>query len=237
MIMIYAQILGGGKGTRMGNVSMPKQFLTLGNKPIIIHTLEKFILNIDIFKIIVSVPEKWIGYTKDIIKKNLSDDRIVVIAGGQDRNETIMKGIEYIDKNYGITEESILVTHDAVRPFITARVIEENIEAAIKYGAVDTVISAIDTIVRGKGDIITDIPLREEMYQGQTPQSFNIQKLTKHFEKLTNEQKDILTDACKIFLLAGDEVRLVRGEYFNIKVTTPFDLKIANATLEGEEKI
>jgi len=235
--MIYAQILGGGKGTRMGNVSMPKQFLTLGNKPIIIHTLEKFILNPDVGMIVVSVPEKWLVYTQDIIKKHINDERVKVISGGKDRNETIMKGIKFIEDSVGITDECIILTHDAVRPFITSRIIEENIEAAKMYGAVDTVIPAIDTIVRGKDGIITDIPLREEMYQGQTPQSFNIKKLVTHFDSLTQEQKAVLTDACKICLLAGEKVKLVKGEYFNIKITTPYDLRVANATLEGGERI
>ncbi|MCL1950508.1 MAG: 2-C-methyl-D-erythritol 4-phosphate cytidylyltransferase [Turicibacter sp.] len=235
--MIYAQILGGGKGTRMGNVSMPKQFLTIGKKPIIIHTVEKFILNHDIDQIIISVPAKWLEYTKDILKKNLKDDRIQVIEGGADRNETIMKGIQHIEKTYGLTDDCIILTHDAVRPFITSRIIEENIEGALNSGAVDTVIPAIDTIVRGKNGVITDIPQRDEMFQGQTPQSFNIKKLVKHFNALTDDQKQLLTDACKICLLAGEEVKLVKGEYYNIKVTTPYDLKIANATLEGAEKI
>ena len=92
---------------------------------------------------------------------------------------------------------------------------------------------AIDTIVQSMdGKIISDIPLRSSMYQGQTPQSFNIKKLINNYMKLTDDQKSILTDACKICLLQGDEVRLVQGEIFNIKITTPYDLKIANALLD-----
>jgi 2-C-methyl-D-erythritol 4-phosphate cytidylyltransferase len=107
---------------------------------------------------------------------------------------------------------------------------------AIKYGAVDTVIEAIDTIIQSvDGEVISDIPVRNSMYQGQTPQSFNILNLVKYFDALTQEQKEILTDACKIFALNGDKVRLVRGEVFNIKITTPYDLKVANAILQ--EKI
>ena len=231
--MIYAEILAGGKGTRMGNIHMPKQFLTLNGKPIIIHTIEKFILNDRFDKILVMSPKEWINHTKDIIKKHIGvQERIVVLEGGSDRNESIMNGINYIKENHGIFDEDVIITHDSVRPFLTHRIIEENIDAALKFGAVDTVIEAIDTIIQSNdGESISDIPVRSTMYQGQTPQSFNIQKLVGYYESLNDEQKEILTDAAKIFALNGEKVRLVRGEVFNIKVTTPYDLKVANAII------
>jgi D-ribitol-5-phosphate cytidylyltransferase len=229
--MIYAEILAGGKGTRMGNVNMPKQFLTLNSKPIIIHTLEKFILNDRFEKIIVVSPREWVFHTKDLIKKFIDmDERIAVVEGGSDRNESIMKGIEYIDDHYGIRDHDVIVTHDSVRPFLTHRIIDENIDAVLEYGAVDTVIEAIDTIIQSlDGEFISEIPVRDTMFQGQTPQSFNIKKLVAHYHSLTKEQKDILTDACKIFALKDEKVKLVKGEVFNIKVTTPYDLKVAEA--------
>ncbi|EAC7083067.1 2-C-methyl-D-erythritol 4-phosphate cytidylyltransferase [Listeria monocytogenes] len=231
--MIYAQILAGGKGTRMGNVSMPKQFLPLNGKPIIVHTVEKFILNTRFDKILISSPKEWMNHAEDNIKKYISDDRIVVIEGGEDRNETIMNGIRFVEKKYGLTDDDIIVTHDAVRPFLTHRIIEENIDAALETGAVDTVIEALDTIVESSNhEVITDIPVRDHMYQGQTPQSFNMKKVFNHYQNLTPEKKQILTDACKICLLAGDDVKLVKGEIFNIKITTPYDLKVANAIIQ-----
>ncbi|EAC4475542.1 TPA: 2-C-methyl-D-erythritol 4-phosphate cytidylyltransferase [Listeria monocytogenes] len=231
--MIYAQILAGGKGTRMGNVSMPKQFLPLNGKPIIVHTVEKFILNTRFDKILISSPKEWMNHAEDNIKKYISDDRIVVIEGGEDRNETIMNGIRFVEKTYGLTDDDIIVTHDAVRPFLSHRIIEENIDAALETGAVDTVIEALDTIVESSNhEVITDIPVRDHMYQGQTPQSFNMKKVFNHYQNLTPEKKQILTDACKICLLAGDDVKLVKGEIFNIKITTPYDLKVANAIIQ-----
>ncbi|MBC1484417.1 IspD/TarI family cytidylyltransferase [Listeria immobilis] len=231
--MIYAQILAGGKGTRMGNVSMPKQFLPLNGKPTIVHTVEKFILNTRFDKILISSPKEWMNHAEDNIKKYISDDRIVVIEGGEDRNETIMNGIRFVEKTYGLTDEDVIVTHDAVRPFLTHRIIEENIDAALETGAVDTVIEALDTIVESSNhNFITDIPVRDQMYQGQTPQSFNMKKVYNHYQNLTMEEKQILTDACKICLLAGEKVKLVKGEIFNIKITTPYDLKVANAIIQ-----
>lgn len=232
--MIYAEILAGGKGTRMGNVSMPKQYLPLNNKPIIIHTIEKFILNDRFEKIIVVSPKDWINHTKDIIRKHIGQiDRLVVVEGGKDRNESIMNGIKYIEKTVGIKDDDVIVTHDSVRPFLTHRIIEENIDFALKYGAVDTVIEATDTIVQSEdGEIISNIPVRSTMFLGQTPQSFNIKKLVTYYNELDEIQKRILTDACKICALQGDKVKIVKGEVFNIKVTTPYDLKVADAIIQ-----
>jgi D-ribitol-5-phosphate cytidylyltransferase len=232
--MIYAEILAGGKGTRMGNINMPKQFLTLNSKPIIIHTIEKFILNDRFEKILVVSPKDWINHTKDILKKYIGmEEKVIVVEGGADRNESIMNGIRYIESHFGLHDDDVIVTHDSVRPFLTHRIIEENIDAAIKYGSVDTVIEAIDTIIQSvDGEVISEIPVRDMMYQGQTPQSFNIKKLVGYYEALTEEQKFILTDACKICALNGEKVKLVKGEVFNIKVTTPYDLKVANAIIQ-----
>lgn len=234
--MIYAGILAGGKGSRMGNVPMPKQFLLLNNKPIIIHTLEKFTLNNKFDRIIIATPKEWINHTKDILKKySPVDERVNVIEGGTDRNDTIMNIIDYIESNFGLNNEDILVTHDAVRPFLTYRIIEENIQFGLTEGAVDTVIEAVDTIVvSNDSDYLASIPVRKEMYQGQTPQTFNIIKLKQHYNDLSTEEREILTDACKIFLLKGSKVKMVRGENFNIKVTTPFDLNVANSILQGK---
>ncbi|HAA6991515.1 TPA_asm: 2-C-methyl-D-erythritol 4-phosphate cytidylyltransferase [Listeria monocytogenes] len=231
--MIYAEILAGGKGTRMGNVNMPKQYLPLKGKPIIVHTIEKFILNDRFEKIIIATPKDWINHTQDIIKKYIFDSRVIVIEGGTDRNETIMNGIRYVEKEFGLNEDDIIVTHDAVRPFITHRIIEENIDMALEFGSVDTVIPAVDTIVESTNhDFITDIPVRGNIYQGQTPQSFNMKTIQKHYNNLTDDEKQILTDACKICLLAGEKVKLVNGGISNIKITTPYDLKVANAIVQ-----
>jgi len=203
--LIYAGILAGGQGTRMGNVPMPKQFLHLNEKPIIVHTIEKFILNTNITEIIIASPEEWLNYTQDILKKyGLNLQNVKVVKGGVDRNGTIMNIISFIEEEFGVQEDDVLITHDAVRPFLTHRIIQENIDMAMEYGAVDTVIPAIDTIVESTdGEFITEIPTRDTMYQGQTPQTFNIKKLENLYNGLTSEEKEVLTDACKIFSMNG----------------------------------
>ena len=96
--MIYGVILAGGIGSRMGNKEKPKQYINIGGKPIILHTVEKFCMCSEFEKILILCPEDWIEYTKNLIKKHVSDtDRIEVIEGGVTRNETIMNSIAYID--------------------------------------------------------------------------------------------------------------------------------------------
>lgn len=236
--MIYAEILAGGKGTRMGNTEMPKQFLKIGEKPIIIHTLEAFLLNSRFEKIIITTPNQWIQHTNDLINRYIPKsltEKIKVCAGGTDRNESIMNGIKFIEENYGLNDEDVVITHDAVRPFLTHRIINDNIDSALEFGACDTVVPAFDTIVESKdGENISDIPRRDFMYQGQTPQSFNIRELINLYNSLTKEEKQILTDAAKIFVVKGKKVKLVQGEVYNMKITTPYDLKLANALVRDD---
>lgn len=234
--MYFAQVMAGGIGKRMGNTPMPKQFLMLGDKPIIIHTLEKFVLQAEFEKIIVSCPAMWIQHAEDTIKKYLSDSRIVVIEGGKERNDTLMAAINYIEANYEVKDDDVLVTHDAVRPFVTKRIIEDNMKAAKEYGAVDTGVPAFDTIVRVQNNEVADIPNRDEMYQGQTPQTFKINTFKRAFDSLTDEQKLVLPDSCRVCFLAGEKVAMVQGAQENMKVTTPHDLKIANALLEARNQ-
>ncbi|HJF21646.1 MULTISPECIES: D-ribitol-5-phosphate cytidylyltransferase [Mammaliicoccus] len=233
--MIYAGILAGGIGSRMGNVPLPKQFLDLDGKPIIIHTVEKFLLTREFDKIYIATPQKWISHTKDTLNKfNINDDRVEVIKGGEDRNETIMNIIAAISEFKSVTDEDVIVTHDAVRPFLTRRIIKENIDLVLEHGAVDTVIPATDTIIESENkEDISSIPVRDHMYQGQTPQSFNINLLKNSYYNLSDEDKKILTDACKILVVLNKKVKLVDGELYNIKITTPYDLKVANSIIKG----
>ena len=233
--MIFAAILAGGVGSRMGNSDVPKQFLNLGDKPILIHTIEKFIINSKFDKILVLTPNNFINSTIDLIKNIEGEtDKIIVLEGGETRNDTIRNAINYIKSNFPIDDDSIIVTHDSVRPFVSHRIIEDNIKMASEFGACDTVIPATDTIVESvDGDTISSIPLRDHYYQGQTPQSFKINKLDSLYNNLSKEEIESLTDAAKIFTLNNEDVFLVEGDVTNIKITYPYDLKLANTILKG----
>src|SRR5699024_10108183 len=163
---------------RMGNVPMPKQFLLLNEKPVIVHTLEKFLLNPRFEKIIVASPKEWINYTQDILKKYILDmSKIIIVDGGKERNDTIMNIIKDTESRSNMIETNI-------------------------------------------------------MYPEQTPKTFNIKKLYDLYNSISTEEKDILTDACKIFSMKDKHVKLVIGEIFNIKITTPYDLNVANSIIK-----
>lgn len=234
---VYAAILAGGSGTRMGNPDKPKQFWMMADRPVLVHTVEKFCMVSEFAQIIVLPPASWLNQTADIIKRYLPQfaDRIAVVAGGAERNDTIMNAIAHIEATAGLEADDIIVTHDAVRPFVSFRIIEDNIAAAREYGACDTVIPATDTIVHSvDGQLIADIPVRSEYYQGQTPQSFNALRLKALFQELAEADRAILTDACKILVLKGEPVALVQGDVSNMKLTYTNDMRIARAMLEGE---
>ncbi|MFR9308834.1 2-C-methyl-D-erythritol 4-phosphate cytidylyltransferase [Hydrogeniiclostridium mannosilyticum] len=234
--MIFGAILAGGVGSRMNISDMPKQFLPLGDKPILVHTLEKFLLCERLDMIYIGVHPNWVLHMEDLLDKYVPARKasIRIVPGGGDRNSTIINIIEKIEADHGTSDEHIIVTHDSVRPFVTMRIIEENIDAALKYGACDTVVPATDTIVvSDEGGTITEIPDRSKMYQGQTPQSFNMKRLKELYFDLSDEEKNVLTDACKICVVRGLPVFMVRGEVSNLKITNVSDYKIAQAMVGG----
>ncbi len=234
--MGFGAILAGGVGSRMHMADMPKQFLPLGDKPIILHTLEKFLLCPQFDQIYVGVHPDWMGYMSDLVERYVpfAAEKIQIVGGGADRNETILNIIDALEAAFGVSEEHIIVTHDAVRPFVSLRMLEENIAAAKQYGAVDTVMPAVDTIVISEdGKQISQIPQRSTMYQGQTPQSFRVSLLKRLYQSLSQQEKQTLTDACKICVVRSYPVHLVAGSVTNIKITTPGDYKIASAILGG----
>ncbi|AEB75389.1 2-C-methyl-D-erythritol 4-phosphate cytidylyltransferase [Clostridium botulinum] len=235
--MIFGAILAGGVGSRMKIADIPKQFLPLGDKPIIIHTLEKFIICSKFHKIYIGVHPQWLSYMNDLVERYIDSrdkERVCIIVGGKDRNSTIFNIIEGIENDYEINDGDIIVTHDAVRPFVTLRILNDNIDAASKYGACDTVVNATDTIVESLDDkSISNIPPRNYMYQGQTPQSFNISKLKLIYNDLSQNDKEVLTDACNIFVKRDQYVHLVKGEVSNMKITTVNDYEVVQAMIGG----
>lgn len=233
--MIFAAILAGGVGYRMGR-ELPKQFLTLGEMPVIVHSLKKFLACPEVDRVFIGVHADWIDHTEHLVRTYVPENvhRVRILCGGAGRNDTLQNIIAAIDQEREGSEEDIILTHDAARPFVTLRMIRENIEAARRVGAVNTVVPAVDTIVESRdGKTITDIPNKAYMYYGHSPQSFRINLLKRLYSTLTEAEKSILTDACKICALRGQEVALVQSEYTNLKITTPGDYLIAKAYVEN----
>lgn len=226
--MIYAAVLAGGTGTRMG-ADRPKQFLEFAGRPVIVHSTERFLRHELIDRVIVVTPGEWCGYTEKLLAEHFGEGSgIIVTAGGETRNETLMNAIAAIEAEGDLDEDTIIVTHDAVRPFVTGRMISENISAAEETGACETAFPSTDTIIEtDDGRLVAGVPDRSRLWMVQTPQTFRAMKLRELYLSLTDEEKSVLTDAARIYVMKGEPVGIVRGDSSNIKITYPEDLQIA----------
>ena len=225
--MICAAMLAGGIGSRLKR-DKPKQFVKINHKPILVHSVETF-LNVKEFdKIIVSSPKEFINMTKDLMNNYFpQNDKIVVIEGGSTRNETILNSIQYM-KDQNCEKDSILVTHDASRIFVSEKLIEESIKGSLEVGAASAVNPATDVIFESKKEgQLTDIPLRKYLFHAQTPQSFNIDNFLKIYEDLSEDEITLLDEAMMLFYLRGANVKLFNGDQGNFKITRPFDITLA----------
>ena len=231
--MVYAAVLAGGSGLRMGG-SMPKQFLSVADRPIIIRSIEAFLQSGSVDRIFVAVSADFFDYTKELIAEYIGEADISVVCGGKNRNETLLNVLRSIEN---ITDDDVILTHDAVRPFIDKRIIDENIAAAREYGACNTVVPAVDTILQSAdGKFISSVPVRSEIFHAQTPQSFGVKKLLELYEKLSDEEAEKFTDSCSVFLAAGEKVFLVTGDRNNIKLTYPEDMERAENIIRCKEE-
>ena len=213
-----AVLLMGGKGERFQSAT-PKQFHLLSGKKIYLHTLQTFLL-FPFEEILLSCPEEWIDQVKKEIPKNIR-----LVPGGRTRRESSYHVLRACS---GRTD--FVIIHDAVRPFVSHRIIQQNMDAVIQYKAVDTCISSTDTIVHSQDNsFIASIPNRSEYLRGQTPQSFSYPLIRKAHEK----GKDLthIFDDCKLALALDHPVHIVQGDENNIKITTELDLFIAEQLL------
>ena len=223
--MTAAAILAAGRGTRFGS-DIPKQFLEIRGVPVLIRSVRAF-LEVDAISLcIVATHADYADYTEKLLKKHFPNEtRLRLITGGETRGETLVKILDCTEKMFP-SDGCILLTHDAVRPFVTRRIIEENISACEKYGACNTCVKAVDTVLHSADGKFLDGALeRSELYNAQTPQTFNSKTLRELINSMTREKFLSLTDGASVFLTAKRPVYIVRGEDYNIKITYRDDLK------------
>ncbi len=227
--MIFAGIVAGGSGTRMKSSNVPKQFIRVLDKPIIIYTVEKFAAQKHIDEIYIGIKPEWHEVMDSLLTEySIDTNRVKVVDGGGDRNQTVMNIVTAIKAAQKIKKGDIILTHDAVRPFLTEKMIEDNIIGALKYSACGTYVKCVDTVVSSNDGETVDTTLdRSSLYRAQTPQSFDITLLDKYYSELDEQQKAKLTDTCSIFTAMGEKIHIVEGNAINIKITTDSDLIIA----------
>ncbi len=234
--MIYGAMLAGGSGTRVKSSVIPKQFIEVGGVPIIIHTLKNMLKVTRFDKIYIAAREDYIEYLVQQVEKNVDEPhRVRIIAGGKERMDSIHNVTAAIESENGITDDDVIVIHDAVRPFVTEKILNDSIDAAAKYGACVCGLPCADTILHSKkGDVVDDIPPRSELFSGQAPDSFNLRRFIQMEDNLTEEQKEKITGTSQICTMNNQPIYIIEGDAINFKITTDSDLLMVR-TLLGEK--
>lgn len=222
----YAIIVAGGSGTRMGS-EVPKQFLLLDEKPILIHTLEVFINFPDKIQIILVLPETSFEQWKSISNQHDFDHPIILAKGGSSRFESVRNGLEKINN-----PESLVAIHDGVRPLVTEEIIQESYDLAAAHSSAIASMPIKESIRQLLGDSSIAVD-RSKMRSIQTPQTFQTKLITNAFSQFASDQN--FTDDASVAEKAGFPIHLFEGSYQNIKITTPEDLLFAEAILRQKK--
>ena len=232
--MNIAVIFAGGVGRRMHSGDLPKQFLEVYGKPIIVHTLEKFELHKEIDAIVIACVKEWIPHMNELINTYHLAKVKSVVAGGQTGQESIYNGL--MAAKAIAYEKAIVLIHDGVRPFITEDLISDNIASVKKYGSAITTSKVTETIlVVDDSTGIEEVPDRANSRLAKAPQSFYLDEILSAHEKARNEGRNDFIDSCTLMQYYGFKLHLVDGLAENIKVTTPQDIFTMRSVFEARE--
>lgn len=233
--MNIAVVFAGGVGKRMHTKDIPKQFLKLHDKPIIIHTLELFENHPEIDAIVVSCVSDWVGYLNDLVNKyNLKKVRKIV-PGGKTGQESIYNGLKAAEE-VGNRDKDIVLIHDGVRPLINKKTISDNIASVLIHGSAITCVKAKETIVEvDENEGIVDIPDRAQARLARAPQSFYLNDILNAHERAISENRFDFIDSCSMLTHYGKKLYLIDGPQENIKITTPDDFYTTRALLDAKE--
>lgn len=223
--MDYVIIVAGGKGLRMGS-DIPKQFLPICGKPVLMRTLERFRAYSQELQIILVLPKAQQDYWQQLCRDYDFKVEYLLADGGETRFHSVQHGLALIPDD----AEGVVGVHDGVRPFPSTEVIRNCYETARQQKAVIPVIAVVETVRHLTGDTSETVP-RNDYRLVQTPQTFDIQLL-----KNANRQpyNDNFTDDASVVEAFGFDVTLVEGNRENIKITTPYDLLIAEALVNSQ---
>lgn len=217
----YAIIVAGGSGSRM-QTDLPKQFLLLNNKPILMITMEKFAM--DSIELILVLNVDYHSYWLDLCKKYNFTTKHILVKGGRNRYESVKNGLAEIKEN------SWVAIHDAVRPLIKQETIERAFLESEKLGNVVLAVKSKDSIRRIESNISYSVP-RDQFYLIQTPQIFTFEVLKEAYKQ---DFRNEFTDDASVVEKLGHSINLIIGDYSNIKITYPEDLLIAEAILNSK---
>lgn len=233
--MNIAIIFAGGSGVRMG-AGIPKQFLEINGKPIMVHTLQLFQYHELIDKIYISTREDYIPYVNELVDEYRLSKVKGIVKGGDTAQDSIYNALKLAEsENSG---DDVVLIHDGVRPFVSYEVISNNIESVKKYGNGITCTACYETIMLSQdGEIVGSVPYRKETFAAQAPQSFLLKDIIAAHDVVRASETgyENMVDACTIIRSQGIEAHMVPGNRGNIKVTTPEDVYMFRALLQYKE--
>lgn len=216
----YIIIVAGGKGLRMGS-NIPKQFLPVKGLPILMHTINAFSQADHMIHIILVLPEEHQYYWKKLCLKYRFNTAHAIVSGGENRFQSVKNALLLIPPGV------IVGVHDGVRPFVSSSVILNCYEEAQKLGAIIPVVPLAESIRRKQGKKSVSVN-RNNYFSVQTPQVFQSEIILKAYEQ---EYKETFTDDASVVESSGYKIYLFEGNPENIKITTPFDIRIAETIL------
>ncbi|MFQ6113011.1 MAG: 2-C-methyl-D-erythritol 4-phosphate cytidylyltransferase [bacterium] len=224
-----AIIVAAGQGQRIGG-SVPKQFQSVCGKPILYYTLQKF-ENCALIEDIVLVSLKdWLLYVSQDIVDHFGFKKVrKIVAGGNARQDSVFAGLKALEASV-----DLVAVHDAVRPFISIEKIEQTIKACEKYGAAILAVPPRDTIKVEKAGFVQNTLFRNSLWSVQTPQIFKYEILYSAYLKAFEKGVYGTDEAALVEKFGNAKIKIVEGEYKNIKITTPLDLKLAETILRTE---
>lgn len=220
----YAVIVAGGSGTRMG-AQVPKQFLALNGKPVLLHTLNAFYQASSRPQLILVLPATYRSYWQQLCAEHNFNVPHRLVNGGDTRFHSVKNGLDIIDD----TGDALVAVHDAVRPLTSREIIDASYLEADKHGNAITAVKSRDSVRQLKNEISTSID-RNEIYLVQTPQTFRLEQLKKAY---TQPYDAKFTDDASVAEHAGISIYLAEGSHQNIKITFPGDIAIAEAILSA----
>lgn len=215
----YALIVAGGRGKRMGN-QIPKQFLPLHGKAILLHTLERFIQAIPEIKFVLVLPEDQIDLWKEMARQT-DFEGISIALGGAERSDSVKSGLSLV------ADGTLVAIHDAVRPLVTQETIVNCFQQAEAFGNAIPFAPLTNSLRKLQGDSSKAVD-RADYVSVQTPQCFRSELIKKAYQDLDGK----FTDDASVLESAGEQINLVKGNLENIKITNPIDLKLAEQLLK-----
>ena len=229
---VIALIPAAGMGKRMG-AGINKQYLLLRGRPILAHTIEVFERAPFVDDIYVIIPEQEIPFCREEVVSRYGFTKVrSIVAGGEERQHSVINGLRAVES---AADDDVVLIHDGVRPFVTPPILEHAVATAAESDGALVAVPAKDTIKVVVDGIIRETPPRERLWLAQTPQAFRYGIIRAAHEAAAAENY-LGTDDATLVERLGREVRVVVGDYRNIKITTPEDLVLAEAFLSETGK-